>query len=86
MVAITGHAAHELAQDCLRRSPYPAVRRVSCEYCEGVLVLRGRLPSYYHKQVAQEAVARLEGVTGIVNEVEVVIEPGSPLPRDLRED
>jgi osmotically-inducible protein OsmY len=45
--------------------------RVSCKYAAGVLLLRGRLSSYYHKQVAQEAVKGLEGVTAIVNEIEV---------------
>lgn len=59
-------------QNCLRRSPYPAVRNVSCEHHQGAIFLHGRVPSYYHKQVAQEAVARLPGVTRIVNALEVI--------------
>jgi hypothetical protein len=56
----------------LRNSPYPNVQRVLCECSdEGVLFLRGWLPSFYQKQLAQEAVARLPGVTEIVNETEV---------------
>ena len=58
-------------QECLRRSPYAAVRNVSCEDRHGVLFLRGQVSSYYHKQVAQEAVARLAGVARIVNALEV---------------
>jgi osmotically-inducible protein OsmY len=62
----------EAAMARLRTNPYPTIRRVSCE-CDdqGVLVLRGRLPTYYQKQLAQEAVARLPGVTQVVNQTEV---------------
>jgi osmotically-inducible protein OsmY len=59
------------AKDHLNRNPYPAIRDVSCECDRGVLVLRGHVSSYYHKQVAQEAVSRLDGVTQVVNEIEV---------------
>ena len=51
----------ELAEGCLRRNPYLALKNVACEWLGGVLVLWGCLPSYYLKQVAQEVVARLEG-------------------------
>jgi len=61
----------ETAQDHLRRSPYSAIRRVSCEHRHGTLVLRGRLTSYYLKQVAQETVVGLDGVVQVINEVEV---------------
>jgi osmotically-inducible protein OsmY len=40
-----------------------------------VLVLRGCLPTYYLKQVAQEVVAHLEGVEGVENQIQVV--PGA---------
>ncbi len=62
----------ELAEGCLRRNPYLALKNVACDWRDGVLVLRGCLPSYYLKQVAQEVVARLEGVAGIENEIQVV--------------
>ena len=42
-----------------------------------MLVLRGCLPSYYLKQIAQEAVAALEGVERIDNQIQVVT-PASP--------
>jgi hypothetical protein len=45
-----------------------------------VLVLRGRLPTYYLKQVAQEAVAHLEGVQGVENQIQVV-PPANPSRR-----
>ena len=62
----------ELAEGCLRRNPYLALKNVACDCRDGVLVLRGCLPSYYLKQVAQEAVAHLEGVLGVENQIEVV--------------
>jgi osmotically-inducible protein OsmY len=60
------------ATDRLSRSPYRSVRGISCEFHRGVLFLRGRLPSYYQKQLAQEAVAGLSGVSQVVNEIEVL--------------
>ena len=61
----------ETAQDRLCRSPYTLLKMISCDYDEGVLFLRGRLPNYHHKQMAQETVRRLDGVSQIVNEIEV---------------
>ncbi len=59
------------ATECLLKSLYHDVRRVRCEYHDGVLFLRGRLSSFHQKQVAQEAVAGVKGVTQVVNEIEV---------------
>lgn len=62
----------EAAQELLRSSPYYAVRTVCCEFQDGVLVLRGRLKTYFHKQIAQESVSRLDGVLEVVNFIDVV--------------
>lgn len=62
----------EGAENCLRHNSYLALKNVQCECAEGVLTLRGCLPTYYLKQMAQAVVARLEGVHRIVNEIEVV--------------
>jgi osmotically-inducible protein OsmY len=48
------------------------VKDVSCEYENGLLVLRGTLFSYYQKQLAQEAVRHLDGVHEIRNEIQVL--------------
>ena len=61
----------EAATECLLKSPYHDVRRVFCEYDNGILFLRGRLPSFHLKQVAQEAAAMCKGVTQVVNQIEV---------------
>jgi osmotically-inducible protein OsmY len=61
----------EMATQRLRDSPYKVLRRVKCECKHGVLFLRGRLFSFHEKQVAQETVAGVNGVTQVVNEIEV---------------
>ena len=61
----------ETATECLQNSPYLDVRRISCEWAHGILFLRGRLSSFHQKQVAQETVARVKGVTQVINEIEV---------------
>jgi len=58
-------------------SPYLSLRGVSCDHHEGALVLRGALPSYYLKQMAQEAVVRMPGVLEVHNRIEVF--PPEPL-------
>ena len=50
------------ARDCLRKSCYAEIRRLSFEYDDGVLYLRGYLPSFYYKQLADV----VESVTGAV--------------------
>lgn len=55
----------------LLRSPYGELRRVTGDFHEGILTLRGRVSSFYLKQIAQSLVQRLEGVERIVNRVEV---------------
>lgn len=55
----------------LKASPYLAIRKLACEYHEGILVLRGCLHRYFYKQLAQEAVARIDNVTQVVNQIEV---------------
>ena len=61
-----------MAERALRSSPYPALKKLSCDSQSGVLVLRGCLPTYYLKQIAQEVVAHLEGVKRIENQIQVV--------------
>jgi len=65
-----GHLA-EAAEGRLRKSGHFGLRSVSCESRQGVLVLRGRVSSYYCKQLAQELVRRINGAETIVNRVEV---------------
>lgn len=60
------------AEEKLRRSAYLALRDVSCTAKGHALYLRGHLPSYYLKQVAQTVALGVEGVRHVVNLIEVV--------------
>jgi osmotically-inducible protein OsmY len=64
------------AQSRLRKSGYHELHVVSCEFHEGVLTLRGRVSSFYLKQVAQEVIRRLEGAEEVNNRLEVAESPG----------
>lgn len=69
--AIRSGSMAEAARLRLRSSPYRALRAISCDCSHGVLLLSGRLASFYYKQLAQEAVARVDGVSAVVNRIEV---------------
>jgi len=62
----------ETARRRLRECPHLTMQRVWCELQEGRLFLRGQVPSFYLKQLAQTAVVGLEGVGQVVNEIEVI--------------
>jgi osmotically-inducible protein OsmY len=63
----------ELAESRLRGNSYLALKNISCQYQDGDLVLRGRVPSYYLKQIALAAVANLPGVRRVVNQIDVSV-------------
>jgi hypothetical protein len=55
----------------LRGSGYGALHGVGCTFESGVLHLRGCVPTYYLKQVAQSLVGDLDGVIQVNNQLEV---------------
>jgi len=61
----------DLAAGRLRNNPYPALKYVSCACRDGIVVLRGRVPSFFLKQMATAAVADLPGIQQIVNDIDV---------------
>jgi osmotically-inducible protein OsmY len=71
-IHITPFTITGMAEWKLHSKPYLALKNVSCDWLDDVLVLRGCLPSYYLKQVAQEVVARLDGVERIDNQIQVM--------------
>jgi hypothetical protein len=60
------------AEEVLQQSTYPALWTVRCQQTDGALVLRGRVPLFYLKQLAQVLVAKALGGGQILNEIEVV--------------
>ncbi|ODT98648.1 MAG: hypothetical protein ABS79_05555 [Planctomycetes bacterium SCN 63-9] len=64
----------------LGRSGYSAFNDLSCEVVGADLWLRGRLPTYYLKQMAQAIVAQVEGVRRVINHIEVAPNSGRSIP------
>jgi osmotically-inducible protein OsmY len=56
---------------CLREYFFFAAQRVSWEFHEGVVVLRGQVDTFHEKQMAQELARRVEGVKVVVNRLVV---------------
>lgn len=71
----------ELAAGELHRSSYLDLRGVRCSCREGVLTLRGRLHSFYLKQVAQTLVRELPDVRRVENDIEVAPGPANDSAR-----
>ena len=67
----TGCAVVDEARRLFEQSPYLPVRDLTCEFHEGALIIRGRVPTYYLKQVAQTIAQKVAGVEEILNRVEV---------------
>ena len=63
------------ASQALRRSPIPALRKLSLEETDDVVVINGRVSTYYLKQLAQEAVMPSLRGRELRNRVAVVPEP-----------
>jgi osmotically-inducible protein OsmY len=61
----------DISQQLLATNQYFEVRRVQCEVREGILFLRGKVSSYFLKQLAQESVRSVKGTYGVANFVEV---------------
>jgi osmotically-inducible protein OsmY len=56
----------------LRKNPYLDFPSIFYEANEGSVVLRGVVPSYFEKQMAQESLRSVEGIHEILNELEVL--------------
>jgi len=56
----------------LQKNPYVDFASMSCETKGGCVVLRGTVPSYFEKQMAQESIRSIEGIDKILNELEVL--------------
>jgi osmotically-inducible protein OsmY len=54
------------------KTPHLAQRRLRFETSHGKVTIMGTVSSYFQKQMAQEAVRRVEGVEFIDNDLEVV--------------
>ena len=71
MVSFTADTAHERAQSVLAASPLYPLRMLQVESQGDALLIRGRVSSYYHKQLAQEAVRSVASGIELINSVHV---------------
>lgn len=58
-------------ESALKAHPHLACRRVRIETHADGVTLHGVVPTYFHKQLAQEALRRLDGIGRIDNLLEV---------------
>jgi osmotically-inducible protein OsmY len=79
MLTAAEHTARNHAQSVeratrlrLAETGYQTLRSVECSFGDGRIMLRGEVPSYYHKQLAQECVRHAPHVNQIINHIEVV--------------
>ena len=52
----------QLVQEALAACPYVPHEGVEVDHCDGEVVLRGRVRSFFQKQMAQETLPRIDGV------------------------
>jgi hypothetical protein len=71
-VMTTSVAVPLQASAALRQSPFPALRKLSVEETETVVVIRGAVSSYYLKQLAQETIMSVLGSRELSNLVKVL--------------
>ena len=67
-----GPTAAQTTRRRLQNGPRAALKEVSFECDEGGLLFRGRMARYHNWQLAQETVARFDGVVQVVSEIQVV--------------
>jgi osmotically-inducible protein OsmY len=65
------HRVRTKVAHALQKTGRFAVNRVDIHASNGVVRLQGRVPSYYHKQVAQAAASTVLGDCRLVNEIVV---------------
>jgi osmotically-inducible protein OsmY len=64
-------ALEDRVHSAIAANPYLAGRNLRFETEDGCVTLRGVVNSYFQKQMAQEALRKVEGVAGIDNHLEV---------------
>jgi hypothetical protein len=62
----------ERVERALCGTGYQALRAVEVAVCGPLIILRGRVPSYYLKQLAQAAALEVDGVRELRNDLDVV--------------
>ena len=70
---VQGHVEGSARQRLSGTCPYVLhFQKISLDYADGILTLRGQLPSFYLKQMLQERLRGMERVARIDNQVHVI--------------
>ncbi len=77
----SGDRGEEVAK-ALRENNVRFSRCVTCEYHEGVVILRGIVPSYYLKQIAQTVASKVPAIEQVDNRIEVFAAHEQQIIRD----
>ncbi|MFT4558928.1 MAG: osmotically-inducible protein OsmY [Porticoccaceae bacterium] len=70
----TVHALNPVLAEVKRRlgeSPYSAIKQIQLEFYEGVLILRGKVPTFYTRQVALALAMTVDGVELVDDRISV---------------
>ena len=70
MSLITQPLTHQI-HDAFIHSPHLNQRQVKVQNDSGRVIIRGLVRSFFEKQMAQEAVRKIDGVESIENQLEV---------------
>ncbi len=70
-------------RDCLHRKGYTPHLLLEFSVERGVVLVQGRVPTYYLRQVAVECIKRLVGVSQVIDLIEVT---DRPAPRQTHEN
>ena len=71
MASCSAREIQPRAQDALAASPVVALRDLKVVLTDDVLLIRGAVTSFYHKQLAQEAVRAVAEGVAVVNAIDV---------------
>ena len=55
----------------LQASPFAAIKELRCDFHEGVAILRGKVPTFYTRQIAQTLVKNVAGVEQVDDRIVV---------------
>jgi osmotically-inducible protein OsmY len=72
----------ERVERAVRATGYPPLRAIEVAACERLIILRGQVPTFYMKQMAQAAAVAVPGVHELRND-QVVTPAARPRDRPL---
>ena len=70
-IAVQDPTLSERIDTAIAANPYLVGRKLRFETHDDTVVLKGRVATYFQKQMAQEAVRTIDGVRAIDNQLEV---------------